>query len=51
MFVVNSSLIQDVIDLKDNKWQKRREDAGPKTIEEIHADIKKEQLREPPIPL
>jgi len=39
-------LMQDVIDLKENKWQKRREDAGPKTIEEIHADIKKEQLRE-----
>ena len=40
-----------MIDLKENKWQKRREDAGPKTIEEIHADIKKEQLRDASKPL
>ena len=37
---------QDVVDLRANNWQKRREDAGPKTIEEIHAQAKKEQLSE-----
>ena len=39
-------LMQDVVDLRANNWQKRREDAGPKTIEEIHAQAKKEQLSE-----
>ena len=36
--------MQDVVDLKNNNWQKRREDAGPKKIDQIHADAKKEQL-------
>ena len=27
-----------------NGWKKRREDAGPKTIEQIHKEIEKEQL-------
>ena len=39
-------LMQDVVDLKNANWQKRREEAGPKTIEQIHADAKKEQLSE-----
>ena len=38
-------IMQDVVDLRQNNWQKRREDAGPKTIEEIHKDIEKEQLQ------
>lgn len=37
-------LMQDVIDLKLNNWKKRREDAGPKTIDQIHKEIEKEQL-------
>ena len=36
--------MQDVIDLKLNNWKKRREDAGPKTIDQIHKEIEKEQL-------
>ncbi len=39
-------LMQDVLDLRANNWQKRMEDAGPKAIEEIHAQAKKEQLSE-----
>jgi len=37
-------LMQDVIELRLAGWRKRREEAGPKTIEQIHADIEKEQL-------
>jgi len=37
-------LMQDVIELRLNGWKKRREDAGPKTIEQIHKEIEKEQL-------
>jgi translation initiation factor 4G len=50
-------LMQDCVDLRRNKWQKRREDAGPKTIDQIHAEAKNEQLKEklnmmapPPMP-
>lgn len=39
-------LMQDVIDLKHNGWKKRREDAGPKTIDEIHKEIETEQLQQ-----
>merc|ERR1719427_2341350 len=39
-------LLQDVIDLKVNGWKKRREDAGPKTIDQIHKEIEKEQLEQ-----
>merc|ERR1719431_1146988 len=38
-------LMQDVIDLRKLKWVKRREDAGPKTIEQIHEQAKKEELQ------
>ena len=38
-------LMQDVVDLRKNQWQKRREDAGPKTLDQIHDDMKNEQLR------
>ena len=38
-------LMQDVVDLRNNRWQKRREDAGPKTLDQIHDDMKNEQLR------
>ena len=51
-------LMQDVVDLRNNRWQKRREDAGPKTIDQIHEEVKNEQLKEklnlmapPPPPL
>ena len=30
-------LMQDVIDLKKASWKKRREEAGPKKIDQIHA--------------
>ena len=36
-------LIQDVIELRENNWRKRREDAGPKTIDQIHKEAEKEQ--------
>jgi len=38
-------LMQDVIELRTAKWKKRREEAGPKTIEQIHEEAKKEELR------
>ena len=34
-----------MIDLRLAKWVKRREEAGPKTIEQIHEDAQKEVLR------
>jgi len=37
-------LMQDVIDLQRNDWKKRREDAGPKTIDQIHKEAEKEQM-------
>ena len=37
-------LLQDVIDLSENGWRKRREDAGPKTIDQIHKEVEKEQM-------
>jgi len=37
-------LMQDVIELRLAGWRKRREEGGPKTIDQIHADIEKEQL-------
>ena len=37
-------LMQDVIELKQNGWRKRREDAGPKTIDQIHKEVEKEQM-------
>jgi len=50
-------LMQDVIDLRKANWVKRREEAGPKTIDQIHNDAKKEEIRtkianmtEPPPP-
>jgi len=37
-------LMQDVVELRLNNWKKRREDAGPKTIEQIHKDAEREKL-------
>merc|ERR1719402_500549 len=37
-------LMQDVIELRIADWKLRREVAGPKTIEQIHADVAKEEL-------
>jgi hypothetical protein len=39
-------LMQDCVDLRRNNWQKRREDAGPKTNDQIHAEAKKELLND-----
>ena len=39
-------LMQDVIDLRNNGWKKRREDAGPKTIDQIHKEVEKEQMEQ-----
>ena len=36
--------MQDVIDLQRNYWKKRREDAGPKTIDQIQKEMEKEQM-------
>lgn len=36
-------MVQDVIDLRANKWISRRAAAGPKTITEIHAEAAREQ--------
>jgi len=38
-------LLQDIQDLRANKWVSRRTDAGPKTIEQIHKEAKLEALR------
>ena len=35
-------LMQDVIDLRRNNWVSRRKETGPKTIEEIHKEAKRE---------
>jgi len=35
-------IMQDVIDLRRAKWVGRRKEAGPKTIEQIHEEVKKE---------
>ncbi|XP_044751376.1 eukaryotic translation initiation factor 4 gamma 3-like isoform X2 [Coccinella septempunctata] len=37
-------MLQDVIDLRKNKWVPRRQDAGPKTIDQIARDVATEQL-------
>ena len=34
-----------MIELRLAKWVKRREEAGPKTLEQIHEEVKKEELR------
>ena len=57
IFLFKFTLFQDVIDLRKANWVKRREEAGPKTIDQIHNDAKKEEIRtkianmtEPPPP-
>ena len=32
-------LLQDLIDLRQDKWKPRRETAGPKKIDDIHKEI------------
>ncbi|XP_053716583.1 eukaryotic translation initiation factor 4 gamma 3-like [Synchiropus splendidus] len=39
-------MLQDVVDLRKNKWVPRREDQGPRTIDQLHNDLKLEQHRE-----
>lgn len=36
-------MLKDLIEQKDNEWKVRREEAGAKTIAEIHKDIEKEE--------
>ena len=38
-------LMQDVIDLRAANWVKRREESGPKMIDQIHKDAKKEEIK------
>ena len=37
-------MIQDVLDLRMNRWQERRKVEGPKTLDEIHRDARAEQM-------
>lgn len=37
-------MIQDVIDLRKNKWVPRRQDLNPKTIDQIQKEAENEQL-------
>ncbi|KAJ3580788.1 hypothetical protein NHX12_020967, partial [Muraenolepis orangiensis] len=39
-------MLQDVLDLRQNRWVPRRADQGPKTIEQIHKDVEQEEHRE-----
>ena len=41
-YFITCFFLQDVIDLRRNKWVSRRKVAGPKTIEEIHKEAKLE---------
>ena len=43
--VFKNSALQDVIDLRRANWVKRREEAGPKTIELVHEEAQKENFR------
>jgi len=38
-------LLQDIVELRKNKWVGRRKEAGPKTIDEIHKEAQIEALR------
>jgi translation initiation factor 4G len=38
-------LMQDLIDLRTARWVARREEAGPKTIEQVHEDAAREILK------
>lgn len=37
-------MLQDVIDLRGNKWVPRREDNNPKTIEQINKEAERESM-------
>ncbi len=34
--------LKDVIDLRKDNWKPRREQAGPKTIDQIHKEVERE---------
>jgi translation initiation factor 4G len=36
-------MIEDVVDLRKRRWEPRREDNNPKTIDQIHREIQEEQ--------
>ena len=35
-----------MIDLRKNNWIQRREDAGPKTIDQIHKEAQNEEMKQ-----
>lgn len=37
-------MLQDVIDLRANKWIPRRDDSNPKTIDQIQKEVESERL-------
>ncbi len=39
-------MLQDLQDLRRNQWKPRREKAGPKTIEQIHKEVQREQINQ-----
>lgn len=38
-------MIQDILDMRSNRWQARRKVEGPKMIGEIHRDAEREQYQ------
>lgn len=39
-------MLQDVIELRANKWKPRRDESGPKKIDDIHKEAREEQIRQ-----
>jgi translation initiation factor 4G len=39
-------MLQDLIDLRNNRWVQRRSDGGARTIREIHEQVRREQLQQ-----
>ncbi|XP_064178283.1 eukaryotic translation initiation factor 4 gamma 1-like [Anguilla rostrata] len=39
-------LLQDILELRQNNWVPRREDQGPKTIDQIHKEAEQEEQQE-----
>ncbi|XP_049769636.1 eukaryotic translation initiation factor 4 gamma 1-like isoform X3 [Schistocerca cancellata] len=43
-------MLQDVIELRDNKWVPRRDDSAPKTIDQIQREAERESMMEMQMP-
>lgn len=41
-----SNFIQDITDLRESGWRSRRDADGPKTIDEIHLEVNRQQEEE-----